>query len=347
MAAYWIPRPFPSSRPPSFGSLHPYGISTVGGIFLPIAAGHGGTVCGNMPLASNYLSLKSSMHPEQTLEIWIRLPYFNGSTVCGAAPLTATTPKALDESLMVWKTMIQKDLGIDKVNIVGIVASTTDTYTPSLSLGGLSIVAKRAGIQFGLLGDLNVLHSEIPASFYLGVAFTTGPYRTGTGAFPFGSDVAFEMCTPDEYCRKCKNQCSFSNFTDIGCIVCRAECVARDPHRFGETAAGGFLDPSPPRSGASTSKELSFDFELLPSIVPADASLPYKYGATIALSRWFQAMPRNNGAGPIMNCGPRFCSISPPDEMACDIAGAYQGFLASLERTQGPQGGKVPVAFYA
>jgi len=341
-----------------------------------------------------------SLFLAQKLELWIRLPTFNGSVNCGVGALTDLTRKAAQASLAAWKALIHHDLG-QAIPISGVFMDVDGTYQTSLSIDGVRALVRHLGIHFGLLGDPGLLTSPHHADFYLARTYNVSLYNSGEGTFPLGSPTAFALCDRGAYCGACTSACSFSSTP--GCTPCRVDQCSHSGHS-NQTRGGGtplvspevplslvapgswFEMPAPANRGdiltldpaalAAYNEDTlvpvipalppgtpSFSLDLLDprairptnvwkpyelpaQVVPPSAPLAYKYGATIAMSRWFHDSGRKQGSGPIMACssGSADCTIDNDGESPCNIGQAYAGFMDTMAKT-GQSTLKLPVAF--
>ena len=387
---FWLPKDSPDARPPLFGALAGQEVGTVGGIFYPIPAGQG-TLCNMLPMATLWNALQGSVSGKK-LELWIRLPTFNGSVNCGVGALTDLTRKAAQASLAAWKALIHHDLG-QAIPICGVFMDVDGTYRNSLSIDGVRALVRSLGLLFGLLGDPGLLTSPHYADFYLARTYNVSLYNSGEGTFPLGSPTAFALCDRGAYCGACTSACSFSSTP--GCTPCRVEQCSGRSGRSNQTRVGGmpsiasgplFEMPAPANRGDTLTLDpaalaahhedtlvpvipalppgtpsFSLDlldrrairptnvwkpYELPAQVVPPSAPLAYKYGATIAMSRWFHDSGRKQGSGPIMACssGSADCTIDNDGESPCNIGQAYAGFMDTMTKT-GQSTLNLPVAF--
>lgn len=105
------------------------------------------------------------------------------------------------------------------------------------------------------------------------------------------------------------------------------------------------MTSSVPMTSSMPTDNVNFNYMLPPSIVPPSTPLSFKYGATIAMSRWYHGMKRNPGSGPIMACYlSRDCALDKSQDEGCNILSAYQGFMTTYAKTKGRPSG-IPVCF--
>jgi hypothetical protein len=263
--------------------------------------------------------------------------------------------KAIGDAVTTWKRVIVEDIG-HPVPIDGILVDEDATYYPSISLDELGVWTRRIwGVQYGLMGGPTALASPTRADLYLGKAYTVGLYSSRASTFPLGSNVSFDVCSTRDYCRECNRSCARPPLGPQrgACALCKGIQCASGSSRARAAKAGEALLtgsssshtlPAVPEDPAVTTR-----FELPPSIVSPDASLAYKYGATIAMSRWYQGyVPRNGSSGPIMACYlDKGCSLDAPPDGGCNISQAYLGFLVTLAKTGKRPSSDTPVAFLA